>query len=355
MKLHLSISLLSLLFVGTALAQSGQLPLGTVSVTPMLSCPTGYYPGAKCFQAVVNCPDTATIQATYGYVNPSGKPRGTIVFFNGKGGTQTYGGGGTNGTSYGAKYLQDGYRIVQTAWATDWENTGIANMLSVKTAACRPATLLNYLFKNVYDEHGGMCAQGASAGAGALGYALAWYGSGDYLDKVELLSGPVFGDIEQGCTEPDAPMVTVCPAHQFGCVGASWRDNPVYVTGTLDTVAGWTGLQCQQGRTTSIKSNDAWKSMSIVDGTLDPVFSYPQTAVAGWLCSNGQNNSAAEGQYFYQNIKSAGQLPSYSVTRVDGCAGAEGIDGGTTPSGENGFVAVTRDMADSVAGCIKRH
>ena len=74
MKLHLSISLLSLLFVGTAFAQSGQLPLGTVSATPMLSCPAGYYPGAKCFQAVVNCPDTATIQATYGYVNPSGKP-----------------------------------------------------------------------------------------------------------------------------------------------------------------------------------------------------------------------------------------------------------------------------------------
>jgi hypothetical protein len=355
MKLPISLCLFSFLFMSAALAQSGQLPLGTVNASPMLSCPAGYFPGAKCFQAVVSCPGTADIQATYGFVNPAGTPRGTIVFFNGKGGTQTYGSGGRNGPSYAAKYLQDGYRVVQSAWATDWENTGIPSTLSIKTAACRPATLLNHFFTNIYDQNGGMCAQGVSAGAGALGYALAWYGSANYLDKAELISGPVFSDIEKGCMEPDATTVTVCPTHQFGCIGASWRDNPTYVIGTIDTVSAWTGQSCQQGKRTSNKSNNSWKAMSIVDGTLDASFSYPQTSMAAWLCSNGQNNSAAEGQYFYQNFTSVGQVPSYSVTRIDGCAGAEVVEAGTTPSGVNGFVAVTSDMEDSVAGCIKRH
>jgi hypothetical protein len=354
MKSILAVSLVSFLFVGVALAHSPRLPLGTVNASPMLSCPSGYYPGSRCFQAVVSCPNTADIQVTYGYVNPSGTPRGTIVFFNGQGGTQTYGGSDTT-NGYGTKYLQDGYRIVQNAWATDWENAGVANNMSVKNAACRPATLLNYLFQNVYDQHGGMCAQGTSGGSGALGYALAWYGSSDYLDKAELLSGPVFGDIEQGCMEPEPREVSVCGSHQFGCVGSSWPDNPSYVTGTMETVAGWTGLQCQQGRTTSSKSNAGWKAMSIVDGTTDASFAYPQTAVAGWLCSNGQNNSAAEGQFYYENIQSAGQVPVYSVTRIDRCAGPEGVEAGVTPSHQSGFLAIIGDMEDSVAGCIKRH
>jgi len=354
MKIFLAVSLVVCVCAGMAVAQSPRLPLGTVTSSPMFSCPAGYYPGAKCFQATVSCPNTANIQATYGYVNPSGTPRGTIVFFNGKGGTQTYGGSNT-GNGYGTKFLNDGYRIVQNAWTSDWEDTGISGNMSIKTAACRPATLLNYLFKNVYDQNGGMCAQGASAGSGGLAYALAWYGASDYLDKVELLSGPVFGDIEQGCMEPEPRDVTVCPGNQFGCVGRSWQDNPSYVIGTMETVAHWTGQQCQQGRQTSQTSNSDWKSMSIVDGTLDASFSYPQTAMAGWLCSNGQNNSAAEGQFYYANIKSAGQVASYSVTRIDRCSGPEGVESGVTPTGKNGFLAIVADMEDSVAGCVKRH
>ena len=95
--------------------------------------------------------------------------------------------------------------------------------------------------------------------------------------------------------------------------------------------------------------------MSIVDGTTDANFAYPQTAVAGWLCSNGLNNSAAEGQFYYANINNAGQLPVYSVTRIDRCAGSEGVEAGVTPSHKNGFLAIVGDMEDSVAGCIKRH
>jgi len=44
-----------------------------------------------------------------------------------------------------------------------------------------------------------MCALGDSAGSAAVAYSLAYYNAGSYFDNVELLSGPVLSDIEQGC------------------------------------------------------------------------------------------------------------------------------------------------------------
>jgi hypothetical protein len=343
------------LFVTMAPAQSSPLPLGVVTRANKLStCPQGYYPGATCFQATVTCPNTADISATYGYTNPSGIQRGTIVLFTGGGGTQPQ--PGQPGTAnFVTNYLQAGYQTVQTAWATDWEDTGFGAK-SIKTAACRAATLLNYIYQTVYDHNGGMCAQGVSAGSGELAYALAWYGASGYLDKVELLSGPVFGDIEQGCMKPDASPLTVCPSGQFGCVGAAWQDPPQYVGGSEDAVSNWSGHKCQPvNKTTSAESNTSWKSMSIVDGTTGPSFSYPKTAMAGWLCSNGLNNSAAEGEYFYQKFSNNSQVADYSVTRINNCAGAEGVSAGTTPQGKLGLDAITADMTSPVAGCIKRH
>ncbi|MBZ5680121.1 MAG: hypothetical protein LAO24_08445 [Acidobacteriia bacterium] len=338
-----------------ASAQAAPLALGSISaVTPLTTCPTGYNPGARCFQAGVSCPDTLSIQVTYGVSNPRGIPRGTIVLLKGAGGTQPYGGGSGLG-NYGASYLQAGYRIVQTAWATDWEDTGISNGKSVKAAACRPATLLNFFDQNVYDGNGGICAQGFSAGSAQLAYSLALYGSANFLDKVELLSGPVLSDIAQGCMVPEAPPVTVCPPGQLGCVGSPWRDRPQYVVGFQSLVSRWTGIPCQSKTTTWAQDNLAWKSMSIVDGTRTPSFSYPKTAVAGWLCSNALNNSAAQGELFFVNFTSPAQTAHYSLTRIDGCSGPEGVDSGTTPQGEIGFLAITSDMTDPVAGCIKRH
>ncbi len=154
---------------------------------------------------------------------------------------------------------------------------------------------------------------------------------------------------------PKAPAVTVCPNGQFGCEGSAWSDRPQYIQGAQLAVGRWTGLTCQPGSQTTAANNANWKAMSIVDGTKGPSFSYPDTAMAGWLCSNGMNNSAAEGQIFYQQFATRSQTADFSVTRVDGCGGSEGLDVGTTPRGQNGFTAISSDMLDPVAGCIKRH
>ena len=345
----------STLFFSVALhAQRAPLPLGTINpreVTQLRSCPAGYYSGMTCFQGTVTaCPNAVDLGFTYGYENPSRRIAGTIVFMEGGGGTSAY-----SDPSYAQKYLANGYQVVYMAWDSDWEFSSNNTGSSIKDAACRPATFLNYIYQNLYSR-GGMCAQGDSAGSGAVGYSLAWYGSSGYLDNVELVSGPVFGDIEQGCVVPNASTVNVCTNNQYGCDGKQWPDSPSYVDGDELKVGSWSGQNsCNAGRTTTAVDNSNWKTMSIVDGTTNPSFSYPQTSLAGWLCSNVdtiQNNSAAEGEFFYQQFTSGRQTAGYSVTRIDNCSGAEGVSNGKTPQGERGFDAVSGHMMSS---CVKRH
>jgi hypothetical protein len=336
-----------------AVAQRAPLSLGTISsrnIVKLKACPAGYYPGMTCFRGQVdNCPNTGSLGFTYGYQDPQGETLGTVVFLEGGGGTSAY-----DDPTYAQKYLQNGYQVVYAAWDNDWELTN-NDAPSIKYAACRPATLLNYIYDNLYSR-GGMCAQGSSAGSGALGYVLAWYGGSSYLDNVELLSGPVFGDIKQGCEVPNAPTVNVCATGQFGCDGAQWPDSPAYVDGDENLIRNWSSQpSCNAGKTTSAFVNSLWKGMSIVDGTNNPSFSYPHTALAGYLCSNVdsvQNNSAAQGEFFYQQFTNAGQTAEYSVTRINNCSGSEGVTDGQTPQGETGFTAISDHM---MSACIKRH
>jgi len=95
--------------------------------------------------------------------------------------------------------------------------------------------------------------------------------------------------------------------------------------------------------------------MSVVNGSFNTSFSYPQTGMAAWLCSNGLNNSAAQGQYYYANFTNSSQTAGYSVNRVDRCDGPEAVEPGRTPSGEIAFLAIVNDMTGSDLGCVPRH
>src|SRR5579863_2982780 len=283
-------------------------PLGSVShVQALGSCPAGYAAN-QCWQATVSCPGTADIQITYGLQQVPGS-KGTIVLHGGGQGTMPFAGGI-------ALYAGSGYSLVTLAWATDWEDTGVSTK-NVLTAACRPATFFNYIFQNVATT-GAKCAEGFSAGSAALAYALAWYGAESYLDKVELVSGPVFSDIAQGCMVPQPAPLTVCPAGQFGCEpGDTFQDSPSYPPGLSIGVGQITGdSSCGGSNPTSSTSNGNWKAMSIVDGTDAPTFAYPNTSVGGWICDNGQNNSAAQGDIFFQQFKSTSQVASLLVVPV---------------------------------------
>lgn len=342
------------LFSAGAKAQSNPLPLGQV-ILPVKSvrCSAGFANGAACYTSTINCPGTAEIGFTYGVVNPGGTD-GTIVFFNGEDGT-------TPGfTQYVTAYTPPthNYQTVQVAWETAWEDTANGTGDSLKSAACRPATLMDWLLhqKNVY-AGGGMCAQGASAGSAAIAYALTQYAAHEYLKHVTLESGPVLSNISTGCN-PNSTPITVCSGNQCLTGGeGSWPDSPLYVDGAETAVSTWTGATgnnaCKSSRIGGTQYS-SWQDMSIVDGLTgrqsDATYNYPTTTIAGWLCSKApgcndsrcQNNSAAQGQLYYENV-----ISSKSVYRVDNCESTEGVEDGTVPALHNqpGLLAIIADMA----------
>jgi hypothetical protein len=402
----------------SAHAQYGSLPVGQVTNVTAEGCPTSqWYPGTSCFSATLTgCANISDLSFTFGYLNPTTQTaNGTIVFFNGSDGTEPAGdstGVVPGETQYVTDYLTAGYQIVQVAWSASWEQALFPWPLStqplgnVQAAACRPATFLNYVFNsiNLYqgvlngngtlraDPNAGMCAQGASAGSAQIAYSLSYYGppAGTpwWIDNVELISGPVLSDIEQGCMQPGPTNPTkICPPDQhgnpqYGCrlgTGSYWSLFPTYLTGPNHGVGGWTDdTSCANGSNTSTQSNNKWLAQSIVDQSqgATPTFNFSSTAMSAWLCRSVQNqqtaqncatnyvkydnycpnNSSPQGQIFYSQIGQSNSPPSYNVYAVDNCYGPEGATSSAayvtalpiTGGYQDGYDAVKLDM---IAAC----
>lgn len=266
--------------------------------------------------------------------------------------------------TYGQAYVKT-YEVVQVEWDSPWEDpSSNGTGGSILNAACRPATFLNYI--NTSGLHAAatpMCGQGFSAGSAAYAYALAWYGAENYLSTVELLSGPVTSQIDQGCIYPRQPDQTICGttggAKQYGCTAATtaWTDNQIYVDGYVSYIDKWTGTPLGNSCATSNASGylSTWKQMGIVDGTsgtTSPTFNYPNTSVHGWLCAGYQqctaphcpNNSAAQGNFFYEQLNATSD-PIFKLTGVLACKQEEGVTEGTDPD-SNGpaSTAIISDM-----------
>jgi len=409
------------------------LGLGQLTVTTSVPCPpgAGWYRytnnntsySMTCVLATVSLCSNAqgNVQdwgVTDSYLSPVGVLNGfTNLYPNGV----IFIHGGGPGTSPGNfdfadNYFKAGYEVVEVAWSDDWEKTYDpfgSHTANIQAAACRPATLLNYVYNNIYlpiynppngNSRAGMCAHADSAGSAAIAYSMAYYGANSYLDNVELTSGPVLSDIEQGCAEgPGAAQpVTVCGqtnynGGQYGCQlgngGSTWALSPLYLQGANTAVGGWTNdATCAAGLSTTGTSNAKWLAQSIVDqGTgATPTFTYGSTAVSGWLCRSVKNdghppydcaghnndnpnfcpnNSSPQGQIFYANIGSSNQPPNYAVYAVDNCGNAEGVPTGNVPGympaifngNVTGINAVTYDMVGSgpplniSAQCVHRN
>ncbi len=361
---------------------------------------------------------TSTLNVTIGYLSPVGIVPGVTVA---SGLVVLHGGGnGTAPESFALtdNYFRAGYEVVQVVWADDWEmiSDPITGYGNIQAAACRPATAFNWVFTTLFpgiltaNSRAGMCALGDSAGSAAVAYSLAYYNAGSYLDNVELLSGPVLSDIEQGCQwGPQAPSVTVCSSSSknggYGCQlggGSTWTLSPTYLSGANSSVGGWTNdMSCANAnglnQSTTQQSQAQWLLQSLVDQSnttglgATPTFNYPSTAMSAWLCRSVQanpnfacaannnnnynscpNNSSPQGQLFYQNILSTSPPPHFAVYAVDSCGNAEGVGSGTVPGfypqdfggsqsgGGNagGFAAITDDMIglppNIPAQCVRR-
>lgn len=309
-----------LLWGGSCLAQT--LPLGTVSNPNSVTCATNFYHGSVCTTITISCPNVADIQATYGYDAPKIAKVGLVVLVNGAEDLTP------GGAKYLGAYLSYGFAIEQVEFATGWEITGQAPNL--KNAACRMATLLNYLQQQ--DSAYPFGIQAGSAGAGAVAYALSWYGLSP--QAVELTSGPSFADIELGCEVPRPAHLLVVPTN-----GASYTDLLNYnETNTEANMQAWTGdPTCAGSQFTSGASDAAWKAMSVVSTGAQMYF--PHTAISGWVCNNAINNSSSQTYEWFSQLTSP-----WSLTSMTKCTGAENVDNATTPQGVTGLVAVPADM-----------
>lgn len=337
----------------------------------------------------MGCPGNQDLQFVYGVAAPSGTPKATIVFLAGDGGVVAA--DGPEEQVLLARYVNDGYQVVQIAWGPhqegqDWEITNVANAPSILVGACRPATFLNWVRNGnsgvgngIWAGNGGMCAEGHSAGSGAIAYALTWYNAGaasaatngqGYLDKVILDSGPVFSDIRQGCEVPNNQYTTICNSPgQTGCEG--WSDpapaSLEFTNGYNAEVNTWSGNTTSPScanNTTPTTYNTQWFNMSILapaQGGQTPSFNYTKTTMSAYLCASGApgvitNNVAAQGQLYYAQFTNQSQAgESLGVWAVSGCPSTEGIYGTGSTVVSTGIAASDAIFTDMTTSCKPNH
>jgi hypothetical protein len=308
---------------------------------------------------------------------PTGANLGTVVAFDGGGGTKPASSVGSEFTAL-RYYLAHNLEIVQIKWDSDWEAAKSSYLPAdpygnIQDAACRPAGFLHFVYTSptLFQAGGGMCAHGFSAGSATVVYSLAWYGAGwgstGYIDNVELLSGPVLTRVDTGCQNPVAPNVTVCQGAP-GCRMQSgvqpWSVSPEYVGGDENYLDRWSNIYAcansSSGNTTPW--NGVWQGMSILSSSITPQqLSYPSTSMNAWLCGSvynneePMNNTSAQGWLFYQQASWYPGLPAW-VNAVTSCNGPEGVYGSNATAYDgipgNAGNLIVQDM---VAHCVLHH
>ena len=403
------------------------LPMGSVNSVTSETCPVnvnGAAAGwvtqtsggtdvvAQCYRATVSCPSMPDLSLTYGVSTPAGTSLGTIAFVSAKGGQNTLPGDFRNDAPFDLFHY--GFQVVQFAWDLEWQSGSSSG--SLKTAACREATFLNYVNTQYYAANpnnsptAGMCAHSQSGGASGLAYSLTYYGAGSYLDKAVFVSGPHYSDMVQGCALPSSPPVNICPSpdginYPMGCNSAagSWTDPPAYTGGAAKNLSGQLANNppCDDPTHNYTVQDDLnLTATSMVDGQPDANYNYPHTAVTAWLCDDDgywQNPAEGQGWIYFSQLRDPSQVApncNYSnkntpypnacmvVNHVYGCATIELAATGYICSGSTCPVCTgtpatnctcggvpcssvegtygmptfrEEEYEDPVNGCIKRH
>ncbi len=302
-----------------------------------------------CYTTTISATGTLDITVTYG-VKDDGTTDGTMILHGGGGGTRTFDNGFVN------KFTGQGKRVVQVMWPRRWMDTNVPTK-NIKTAAARPATLIQHVFDHVHNSNTAETFGffGSSGGSAALAYSLAHYGMGDKLDCAMMSSGPVFGNIAKGC-HPGAQEKWVCPHNQFGCSQAgvdSFKQAPQVrelapqiITGTFFCAQYYDGACTHHSLLGDCNCNNPptsdeivfWSSQSVVSNGAN--YTYPTTALMSAFCTPETNNSPPQGQFYADELK-AGNMPEYTMMLIDNCSGTEGTWNGDWPvTGENGLDAM---------------
>jgi hypothetical protein len=300
--------------------------LGAVAGAGTVACPTTAPSGAACSQVTVSCPRMDDLGAVVVASAPAGPVRASVLLHNNLGGTQLLDDGFVDA------YHGAGFRVVQVQWQSDWEQSTIG----LKHAACRYATLLEWIFTNVHsgDRSRGFCAQSYGGGSGGLFFSLAHYGAADVLDAVTVSEGPPFARVDLGCT-PSTPPRAACP--ELPSVPVA------YSGGVLQIISQWeVAPSCGSDGAASAEVN-RWASDSILSP--GATLAFPQTSLAAWYCTNGFDATLGQGSLLFDQV---------TTDKSVHCVG--GGDGGGACSGQAPWPSALPDMvADMAARCIPRH
>ena len=334
-----SLSLATLLLIGFGTAPIlGQsiperhpniLSLGTVTVLGSVTCPNGATKGATCTSVNVACPGIPDLTATLGEALPTGTPKGTIILHSGSGGTTFFNSG------FGSAYIGDGFRVVQLAWTTDWEDTG---GVGLKSASCRGATVFKYVFDNVHnkDRSTGFCAQGTSGGGAAIAYSLTQYGLGNFFDYVVIAAGPGVARMDYGC---DKALYTGGPLNLCSLI-----TNAPYTYFSGGKVNSWENTTTCDAKSPLSSDIKKWAADSIVAPGAN--FTYPKTAMSWYFCATPPvNNSTGEGKFLIDRV-----IPKNNPPDVSCYSGV--CQGEAVWQDPNAFNATQNEM---IAQCVPNH
>jgi len=309
---------------------SSLLQTGTVSVLGYVACPPGAAKAATCRSIRVSCAGLTDLDATLAVAVPGGNPSGTIVMLDGGSGTAFLNSG------FPDIYVADRFQVVQLAWHSNWADAGGAG---VKSAACRPATVLQFVYNVVQggSPATGFCGQGISGGGAAFAYSLTHYGMSNLLDYVAIAAGPGVARMDYGCdpalyTGPPRNLCPLLPSAPFA-----------YRNGTL--VNTWEKTTACATPNPAPSDIQRWTADSIVSAGAN--YTYPNTALSWFFCVTPQslNESTGQGTFFIEQAIPKNSPPD--VNCYSGKCQAEAV--WTDPSAFN----IT--LSEMLAQCKPNH
>lgn len=315
---------------------SATLPLGTASAAASAACPSSALATNLCARVTVSgCRGVSDASAIVKLTFGAAPVAGTIVFGTGGSGTGFYESNVTARDDILVPLQQAGYQIVQRAWERPGWIPG-ADGVGIAARACLHATLLEFIHTTRHSS-GGFCAQGHSAGATELAYALTRYGLGTILDQVVFAAGPPGVRLDYACMTKAASGWNC--QQPPGCTGrtctftapTAQRVDDTYETPTSQRV-----VACQMH---DASWQSIWRSDSVLSPSAQTTFPNTQLRLVNGDSDCGSGVVAQAGEFL------AAVSGDVSQTLLAGVG--HGVPGST-----QGAAAL---LAAHTSGCVFRH
>jgi hypothetical protein len=258
---------------------------------------------------------------------------GLVVFFSGEEGLNYWGAGLTNFDTQGLlHYLrQQGYQTVQVKWSTvtpppssvtSWlqAKSPYAQSRGADDMGCKPATVLQWIWDNRYNNHSwpphdlgkcGFCLTGNSGGASQAGYALALYTyiNGFAVDAFLPSSGPVHTEIDGACTDTSP--------YEFLTDGArGWIDASYgWQLGSTQKADCWNETGTQQNGWLTTWDHDGLDYLISAGGG---GFGFPDIRVEVITGATDEINTRRHPCLFYTTLKDLGMTTTPVYSKIDG-------------------------------------